>query len=108
MGWNDICRLGKSVTAKDKIGSVVKKVKFNAIYTFCNVKSIRRNEFYMAAQAGFRPTMTIEVNRYEYDGHEYAEYNKKIYKIIRTYKQSQDVMELTLEEKLNPPEVVYG
>lgn len=67
---------------------------------FCGKKSISGNEFYKAAVAGIKPTLTLIVHPYEYSGQVRLKFEDKYYRVVRTYEVSMDDMELTCESIL--------
>jgi len=64
----------------------------------CAVKSIGRNEFYAAAQAGLKPEITFVIHSYEYNGEKKVEFEGEKYKVIRTYMKDFEEMELICEK----------
>ncbi len=64
----------------------------------CAVKSIGRNEFYAAAQAGLKPEITFVIHGYEYNGEKEVEFEGQKYKVIRTYMKDFEEMELVCEK----------
>lgn len=64
----------------------------------CAVKSIGRNEFYAAAQAGLKPKITFVIHGYEYNGEKEVEFEGEKYKVIRTYMKDFEEMELVCEK----------
>lgn len=66
----------------------------------CGIKSIGRNEFYAAAQAGLRPEITFIIHNYEYNGEKEVKFEGQKYKVIRTYSTDFEEMELVCEKVL--------
>lgn len=64
----------------------------------CAVKSIGRNEFYAAAQAGLKPEITFIIHAYEFNGEKKVEFEGEKYKVIRTYMKDFEEMELICEK----------
>lgn len=64
----------------------------------CAVKSIGRNEFYAAAQAGLKPEITFVIHGYEYNGEKEVEFEGQKYKVIRTYMKDFEEMDLVCEK----------
>ncbi len=63
---------------------------------FASVASIGTNEFYQAQTAGVKPEFKfILAMRQEYNGEEFVEYDAVIYKVLRTYVNSNDGIEIT-------------
>ncbi len=66
---------------------------------FANKISISSNEFYKSQLAGFDIVLKFEVNSFDFNGEEYAEYQTKRYKIERTFTQkNNEITELTLSK----------
>lgn len=61
----------------------------------CGLKSIGRNEFYSAAQAGLRPSITFVIHGYEYNGETKVKFSGHEYNVIRTYEVDFEELELT-------------
>ena len=57
---------------------------------FATEKSIRGNEFYIAAQSGYTLETMFEVHSLDYEGENVVEYESKRYKVVRTYERKQD------------------
>ena len=80
----------------DEIGQEIKKPVEKKI--LCAIKSVSRNEFYAAAQAGLRPSITFVIHGYEYNGEKEVEFEGQKYKVIRTYMKDFEEMELVCEK----------
>ncbi len=79
---------------------------------FVGRKSTSRTEAYKAMQEGHTVAVTLAIDTTEYESAfkevngaicepKYAEYNGKTYRIMRTYGEDTDEMELVLEENPN-------
>ena len=69
----------------------------------CDMKSIRRTEFYNAAANGLKPEYILVVHPYEYNNETYIKFSedanpKKKYRIMKTYKKNFEELELTCEK----------
>lgn len=66
-------------------------------------RSVYQQEFYNAAQAGFKPTITFVLsNREDYNGEQVVKYHDRFYTIVRTDWNSQrDPISLICEERVN-------
>ena len=64
----------------------------------CALKSVTRNEFYSAAQAGLRPERVFVIHGYEYEGEQEVEFEGERYRVVRTYSVSFEELELTCEK----------
>ena len=79
----------------------------NEILTYSNrevyvyPRSVYRAEFYAAAQAGLHPSITLTMtNIADYEGEKIAEFDGKIYNVVRTdWNGSRDSINLVLEER---------
>ncbi|MCL2575719.1 MAG: phage head closure protein [Defluviitaleaceae bacterium] len=71
------------------------------ITIYASKKSVGFNEFFKAKQAGYTEQMKFDVYTAEYEGQTIAEYDGKLYRILRTYidpKTSGEYTELTLSD----------
>ena len=66
---------------------------------FCNVRSVSAAEYFTAGQQGYRPEFSIAILAEEYEGEQLVEYREKRYNLIRTYRRSEDILELDVEER---------
>lgn len=62
-------------------------------------RSVTRNEFYQASQAGYKADAVFDVYAFEYAGQEIVEADNIKYKVVRTYQKSLDVVELTCQRR---------
>jgi len=67
----------------------------------CAKKSITRNEFYSAAQAGIKPEIVFVIHGYEYDGEKKLKFEDEEYRVIRTYSTDFEEIELTCEKVID-------
>lgn len=67
----------------------------------CGLKSITRNEFYAAAQAGINPEIVFVVHGYEYEGEKKVKFEGENYRVIRTYSTDFEEIELTCEKVID-------
>ncbi|MCQ9211655.1 MULTISPECIES: phage head closure protein [unclassified Streptococcus] len=97
--WNDavtlICRKQVGVDS-------LKQPLFEEMQTFvlCNIRSVSRSEFYQASKTDNRPSLVIEMHKYEYDNQPIVLVEGKRYKVLKTYSTDFEMIELTLEEVL--------
>ena len=63
----------------------------------CVLKSVGRSEFYNAAVTGLRPEIVFVIHGYEYNGEQYVEFEGVRYRVIRTYSEDFEEMELVCE-----------
>ncbi len=96
--YNEIVELGKVKISNDDIGNQKKTYNFREV--FADIRSISQNEFYTAAQSGFKPIFKVVLADYlDYDNEEVIKYNNKIYSIIRVYRNNLEI-ELTITQKI--------
>ncbi|GAB1798629.1 phage head closure protein [Priestia megaterium] len=57
---------------------------------FANEKSIRGNEFYIAAQSGYTLETMFEVHSLDYEGETLIDYESKRYRVVRTFERKQE------------------
>jgi hypothetical protein len=63
---------------------------------FAKQDSIGMTEFYQAAATDYRPEFKFTLaDYYDYNGETFAEYDGKIFRVMRTYRKGQEI-ELTL------------
>lgn len=102
--FNDVGSLIYITHTDDSDGYPIEVEEKTEVYL--NKKSVARQEFYLAMQTGFKPTITFElrIDDYELTKHIvnnkpiYAtkiEYDSCIYDIIRTYTKNESMIELT-------------
>lgn len=82
-------------TQKDEYGDLKVEETRREVYATC--KSITQSEFYQAQTAGLKPSFKfILATSRDYQDEEYLVYNSVYYKILRTYTNERDEMELTV------------
>lgn len=65
---------------------------------FCSVRSVGMTEAYTALSNGLNPQFVFVLSDYaDYQGEKICSYNGKRYRIVRTYRNNQQI-ELTVEE----------
>lgn len=65
---------------------------------YCRLQSVGRNEFYNAAVTGLRPEYIFVIHAYEYDREPVVEFEGEQYRVLRTYSNNFEEMELTVEK----------
>lgn len=95
----DVIELITINTTQNSIGDIIE----NKIYTeiFGKRKSIKQSEFYQAHATGLKPELAFEIYCFEYNDEKYVRYNNKEYKVLRTYQNSIDKLEIVLEGVVN-------
>lgn len=61
---------------------------------FCSVESISRADFFQAAQAGLDMSLVFKTDPVNYQGENELEYEGQRYGVTRTYRASNDVLEI--------------
>jgi hypothetical protein len=96
MMWRDIGYLMTEVEIYDKYNKP--KITYIEEMVYCNKKSVKGIEFYQAQAQGIKPELVIEVKTYNEQSH--LKFNNTIYRVIRTYSKSDEVIELVLTSTL--------
>ena len=89
--WREVIELANLVETIVH-GEVVKDATYRKVYA--NKKSVRQSEFYQGASAGLKPELVFEIRSIELGDEEYIRFNGKMYTIIRTYENGENI-ELT-------------
>ena len=102
MRWSDELTLVsvESPDESDEHGFPLLQVETKTT-VYANKKSVGFNEYFKAAQMGYTEQIKFDVFTEEYTGQQYAEYEGKRYKVLRTYadpKTEGEYTELTLSD----------
>lgn len=95
MRWGDTCNLLTKTESVDSQGNLTYTTTAKNVY--CNVKSVKYNEYYQAAANGLVPELIIVVRSADYCGEELISYNLQNYKVIRTFVKGENT-ELTVSK----------
>lgn len=88
--YDDNGRPVLSPSGRQKVDEVYREV-------FCALQSIGTQEFYQSSATEYHPEAKFVLDDYlDYDDETLAQYNGKLYRIIRTYRSGQR-LELTVE-----------
>ena len=70
---------------------------------FVMPRGVYQSEYYNAAQAGLKPSITFELsNREDYNGEKAIEYHNRFYTVIRTdWNAQRDRISIICEERTN-------
>lgn len=60
-------------------------------------RSVKRDEFYLASQAGYKAAVVFTIYTFEYNNEEQVVFNDVVYDIVRTYQKTPDYLELTCQ-----------
>lgn len=97
--FDDILELISITYSQNSIGDTIETKKYTEI--FARRKSIKQSEFYQAQATGLKPELAFEIYTFEYNNEKYVRYNNKEYKVLRTYQNSIDTIEIVLEGAIN-------
>nr|DAK39394.1 MAG TPA: Minor capsid protein [Caudoviricetes sp.] len=97
--WNhEIKLISKKVTGKDKLLQPISEDI--EVTLLCRKKKVTRSEFYQANKAGLKPSLVVEIRSFEYENQEFAKFEGKQYRILKTHPIDSEILELTLSEVL--------
>lgn len=65
----------------------------------CNITGVYRDEYYSAGSVGLKPSYTVTMHEFEYNGEQKIVYEGKEYDVLRTY-VDEGLLELTVGEKI--------
>lgn len=83
----------------DSIGNQNKKKCYRP--ALCQLRSVTRYEFYNYGIADRRPEYVVVVNRWDYGNEVECVFEGIVYNISRIYELDEDLLELTLEKKMD-------
>lgn len=88
--YNDVIFLISTQKTKNKVGDLIEeRIK---TMRFAKVKSIGQSEFYQAQAQGMKPEIKFVFADYlDYDNQEEVVYNNFVYKVLRTYRQGNEM-----------------
>jgi SPP1 family predicted phage head-tail adaptor len=94
---HELTLIGERTITKDEIGNEIPgdPLETNVL---CGLKSVGRNEFYGAAAAGLKPELAFVIHAYEYDGQQRLRFDGREYRVLRTYADGFEELELTCEK----------
>lgn len=97
--FEDVAILKKKQVTVDSAGNNI--ITWTERQVYVMPRSIYQSEFYQAAEAGMRPSLTLVLSNFaDYQGEEAVEFQGKAYTITRAYhKPDRDTLELTIEER---------
>lgn len=105
---NDVINLICVKTAK-RVNGIPQTETAGTTEVFANISSVKRNEYYAADREGVKLALSVYVNVEDFetaavkDGEKKimpskVEYDGTVYRIYRTYRESDTTMELILQE----------
>lgn len=89
--------ISKTRTGTDDYGNQTHAISSKEV--LCNVNSVYRDEYYSAGNVGLKPSYTVTMHGFEYNGEQKIVYEEKEYDVLRTY-VDEDLLELTVGEKI--------
>lgn len=92
MYWREIGFLCVETEKLDKLRRPYKV--FEKREVFCNLKGVKRNEFYQAQAQGFKPELCVDISAFDYNGESHFEYDGRMYRILRTYPVKGEKLEV--------------
>ena len=95
MFWRDIGYLCTETEQLDRLGKPYKT--FTRQKVWCNVKGVKRNEFYQAQAQGYKPELCVEIKQAEYSRESHFEYGGVMYRVIKTYPVKAEALELVCQ-----------
>ena len=96
MERNDVLILVAETFSQDAILQIVSTETRREV--FATAKSVSFTEWNETGKRGMRPAWKMEVFAFDYQGETIAEYHGTRYRIYRSYRASEDIIELYLEE----------
>lgn len=102
MLYRDTARLISTVAIEDAEG--YETVRESAEEVFVDVRSVRREEFYRSMQAGVELTIAFDVRCCDYAGQKRLEYDGRQYRVVRTFSQDGEIVELNCAPYRGPKE----
>ena len=93
----DVCEL---ITEAPQAHGIFDTVEETKRKVYCNVKSVGQSEVYQAQAAGLNPELKlILAHAFEYKGEKLVEFRSERYRILRTYVNEADGIELTIQKE---------
>lgn len=97
MNRTDILYLVSSSYTKDEYGVNVPVKTLRKVY--CDVRSVSSAEFFQGGAQGLKPDLRFDMSVFDYNDEEECVYKDKAYSIYRTYRGTNDTIELYTEKK---------
>lgn len=95
--WSDEVDLLTFADNQDSEGYGVEPAQRRTL--FCNwEEGVSQNEFYLSNKQGLQATDSVELQRADYEGERFAEYQGRRYRVIRSFPASFDTITLILSE----------
>lgn len=92
---HEITLIGEKITYDELKNQIAEEIKTKVL---CDIDSVGSNEFYDASAQGLKPSLTFVIHVFEYSDEQAVAYNNDRYKVIRTYTNDYEEIELTCEK----------
>lgn len=93
---HELTLIGPGIVVKDEIGNETVEPSPETT-VLCGLRSATRSEFYGAAAAQLRPELVFLVHAFEYSGQRNVRFEERDYRVLRTYGEGTEEIELTCE-----------
>lgn len=95
--WSDEVDLLSFADNQDPEGYGAEPVRRRTL--FCNwEEGVSQNEFYLSNKQGLQATDSVELQRVDYEGEHFAEFEGRRYRVVRSFPASFDTITLILSE----------
>lgn len=94
---NDTLQLLTKTITNDEY--LIQREQLDGPTVFCDTSSVGASEFYEAAQTGLQPEYRFTILVAEYNGQTLVKYHGQILSVYRTYRRSNDYIELYTERR---------
>lgn len=97
MDRSNVCNLISRAYSADTIGQMIATETTSTVY--CNVQSVSQSEWFQGGQTGLKPEYKITMFAPDYDGQDVLEFEGVRFSVYRTYKRSDELLELYVEKR---------
>lgn len=95
--WSDVCELLTFADNQDAEGyGVEPPVRRQLMCTFYD--GVSQNEFYAAQKSDLQASAQVEIQRVDYEGERWAEFEGRRFRVLRSFPPSFDTLMLVLSE----------
>ncbi len=94
------CKLISIISESNSIGVNKTKKTVKREIPIIKVEDVFANEFYIANEKGYKPSLRLRISALNYSDEEELEYMNKKYSIIRTQEVTADEIILVCERKI--------
>ena len=93
--FNDELILIKKIPKQDKNKNTIYDEE--KITILCRKENVTRSEFYSSGRDGYKPSIVFVIHSFEYENQQEVVHENTRYRIIRTFTESFEEMELVCE-----------